>query len=223
MHQSIKSDDQIRLAARRRFREGSSMMKLLFAATSPFVRKVLVFADEAGVVDRIDKAPTDVWGATDVFKDNPLGKVPALVTNDGAFLGSFACCDYLDRQNGARRLIPDSGAARWRVMQIHGLADGAMEAAVAWIIESLRRPAEFVYTGTLERQLEKDLRALDALEARAGDLTEIDLGSVTTACMLGYLDFRFKDKIDWRARAPKLTAFYATFSKRPSMRKTAPE
>lgn len=199
------------------------MMKLRYSPTSPFVRKVLVFADEVGVVDRIDRVNTDVWStSTDIFKDNPLGKVPALVTNDGVFVGSFACCDYLDRQNGARRLIPDTGAARWRAMQVHGLADGAMEAAVAYVIEALRRPQDYVYQGNLDRQLDKIARAADALEARAGDLAEVDLGSVTTACTLGYLDLRFKDKFDWRARAPKLAAFYAQFAKRPSMQKTAP-
>lgn len=199
------------------------MMKLRYSPTSPFVRKVLVFADEVGVVDRIDRVTTDVWSAsTDIFKDNPLGKVPALVTNDGVFVGSFACCDYLDRQNGARRLIPDTGTARWRAMQVHGLADGAMEAAVAYVIEALRRPRDYVYQGNLDRQLDKVARAVDALEARAGDLAELDLGSVTTACTLAYLDYRLKDRLDWRARAPKLAAFYAQFARRPSMQKTAP-
>ncbi|MCC0005677.1 MAG: glutathione S-transferase N-terminal domain-containing protein [Methylobacteriaceae bacterium] len=107
------------------------MMKLRYAKTSPFVRKVLVFADEVGMADRIELAPTDVWTAeTDIARDNPLGKVPALVTREGTFVGSFACCDYLERRNGAPKLIPDEPKARWRVMQMHGLADGLMEAAV---------------------------------------------------------------------------------------------
>lgn len=200
------------------------MMKLRYAKTSPFVRKVLVFADEVGMADRIELAPADVWTAeTDIAKDNPLGKVPALVTREGTFVGSFACCDYLERRNGAPKLIPDELKAHWRVMQIHGLADGMMEASVDYIIEALRRPQEYVYPGYLDRQMAKVLGALDALEGRLGDLAGVDLGSVTTACALGYLDFRFADKLDWRARAPGLAAWYADFAKRPSMQKTRPD
>ena len=62
-----------------------------------------------------------------------------------------------------------------------------------------------------------------ALQARQGDLSEIDLGSITTGCMLGYLDFRLKGKLDWRARAPGLASWYVDFAKRPSMLKTGPE
>ena len=200
------------------------MMKLRYAKTSPFVRKVLVFADEVGMADRIELAPTDVWRAdSDIARDNPLGKVPALVTREGTFVGSFACCDYLDRRNGAPRLIPDETKARWRVMQVHGLADGLMEAAVTYVIENIRRPQEYVYPAYLDRQVGKMLGALDALEARGADLAAVDLSSITTACALGYLDFRFPDSLDWRARAPGLAKWYADFAKRPSMQKTRPD
>ena len=199
------------------------MMKLRYAKTSPFVRKVIVFADEAGLADRIELRPADVWSPdTDIAKDNPLGKVPALVTTDGTFVGSFACCDYLDRRNG-KRMIPDEPKLRWRIMQMHGLADGPMEAAVAYVIESLRRPPEFVYKPYLERQTDKISRTLDAIQARRSDIADVDLASITTGCMLGYLDFRLKGVLDWRGRVPGLAAWYADFAKRPSMLKTQPE
>ncbi|MFV0279150.1 MAG: glutathione S-transferase family protein [Rhodoblastus sp.] len=200
------------------------MMKLRYAKTSPFVRKVLVFADEVGQADRIELRPTDVWADnSDIAKDNPLGKVPALVTREGVFTGSFACCDYLDRRNGAPKLIPDASKERWRVMQVHGLADGMMEAAVAYIIETLRRPKEYVYSGYLDRQMTKIRGALGALEGRLGDLGAVDLGSITAACALGYLDLRLADHFDWRAEAPALAKWYAKFAKRPSMQKTRPD
>ena len=200
------------------------MMKLRYAKASPFVRKVLVFADEIGVADRIELAQADVWSPeTDIAKDNPLGKVPALVTREGTFVGSFACCDYLQRRNGGPKLIPDEAKDHWRVMQIHGLADGLMEAGVAYVIESLRRPREYVYPGYLDRQFAKMTHTLDALAARRGDLDAVDLGAITTACALAYLDFRFADKLDWRAQTPALAGWYADFAKRPSMMKTRPD
>lgn len=196
---------------------------LRYSKFSPFVRKVLVFAAEAGIRDKIALEPADVWAAdTDIAKDNPLGKIPAMKTPDGTFTGSFACCDWLDQQHGGDALIPRKGAERWRVMQLHGLADGTMEAAVFIVNETLRRPKEFIWSGSVDRQRGKIEGGLGALEARIADLAPIDLASITTGCLLGYLDLRHKD-LDWRTKAPKLAAFYETFRTRPSMDATKPE
>lgn len=196
---------------------------LRYSKFSPFVRKVLVFASEAGLRDTITLEPADVWAAdTDIAKDNPLGKIPALRTPDGTFTSSFACCDWLDQQHGGEALIPRRGPERWRVMQLHGLADGAMEAAVFIVNETLRRPKEFVWSGAIERQRGKLLGGMEALEARTGELAPVDLASITTGCLLGYLDLRHKD-LDWRGRVPKLRAFYESFASRPSMEATKPE
>ena len=196
---------------------------LRYSKFSPFVRKVLVFADETGQRDTIALEPADVWSAdTDIAKDNPTGKIPAMQTPDGAFIGSFACCDWLDQQHNGTALIPRRGPERWRAVQLHGLADGAMEAAVFVVNETLRRPKEFIWSGSIERQRGKILGGLDALEARANELTPVDIASITTGCLLGYLDLRHKD-VDWRAKAPKLAAFYEAFSQRPSMQATKPE
>ena len=196
---------------------------LRYSKFSPFVRKVLVFASEAGLRDTITLEPADVWAAdTDIAKDNPLGKIPALQTPDGMFTGSFACCDWLDQQHGGDALIPRRGPERWRVMQLHGLADGAMEAAVFIVNETLRRPKEFVWSGSIERQRGKIVGGLEVLEARVSELKPVDLASITTGCLLGYLDLRHKD-LDWRTPAPKLATFYDAFGKRPSMDATKPE
>ncbi len=196
---------------------------LRYSKFSPYVRKVLVFADESGQRDSINLEPADVWAAeTDIAKDNPTGKIPAMQTPDGAFIGSFACCDWLDQQHSGNALIPRRGPDRWRTIQLHGLADGAMEAAVFIVNETLRRPKDFVWDGSVERQRGKIFGGLDALEIRAVELAPVDIGSITTACLLGYLDLRHKD-LGWRAKAPKLAAFYETFAQRPSMQATKPE
>ena len=196
---------------------------LRYSKLSPFVRKVLVFATEAGLRDLITLQPADVWAAdTDIAQDNPLGKIPALRTPDGTFTGSFACCDWLDQQHGGPALIPRRGPDRWRAMQIHGLADGAMEAAVFIVNETLRRPKEYIWSGSIDRQRGKISGGVEALEARADELAPVDIASITTGCLLGYLDLRHKD-FDWRAKAPKLKAFYEDFGKRPSMDATRPE
>jgi glutathione S-transferase len=198
-------------------------LRLRYSPASPFVRKVLVFAYEAGIADRIERISTDVWAeGTDLYRDNPLGKVPALASDDGTFIGSTLCCDYLDTLHGGRRLIPTEPRDRWPVLQLHALADGIMEAAVARVVEALRRPKAFVYQGNIDRQIAKIARTLDAVETHARGLGDrVDLATLTLACAVGYLDFRLPD-FDWRRGRGAIARWYAGFETRPSMTATAP-
>jgi glutathione S-transferase len=198
-------------------------MKLRYSNASPFVRKVLVFAHETGLAQQIELVPTDVWASdTDIARDNPLGKVPTLITADGTFIGSALCCEYLDGLHAGPPLIPRETKSRWRVLQRHALADGIIEAAVAHVVETLRRPAALVHPGTLERQQEKIQRALGAIEGDVAAYDGIDLSSVTLGCALGYLDFRLGG-LNWRTDQPKLGRWYSRFEVRPSMTATVPK
>jgi glutathione S-transferase len=198
-------------------------LRLRYSPASPFVRKVLVFAHEAGIADRIERISTDVWAEdTDLYRDNPLGKVPALLSDDGTFIGSTLCCDYLDALHGGRRLIPIEPRERWPVLQLHALADGVMEAAVARVVEALRRPKTLVYQGNIDRQTAKIARTLDAVETQARSLGDrVDLATITLACAVGYLDFRLPD-LDWRRGRGAIALWYAGFEARPSMTATTP-
>ena len=198
-------------------------LKLRYSPASPFVRKVLAFSHEAGLADRIERIPTDVWADDSAFyQDNPLGKVPALVTESGTFIGSALCCDYLDALHGGRRLIPAAPCERWPVLQLHALADGIMEAAVARVVEAMRRPQAFVYQGNIDRQTAKIAHTLDAVERQEQSLGDrVDLATITLACAVGYLDFRLPD-LDWRRGHDSIARWYAGFETRPSMTATEP-
>uniref|UniRef100_UPI0019530318 glutathione S-transferase N-terminal domain-containing protein n=1 Tax=Klebsiella pneumoniae TaxID=573 RepID=UPI0019530318 len=75
-------------------------MDLLYQTHSPYARKVLVFAHEAGLAGRLrvihhETSPTNRNDA--VFAVNPLGKVPVLVLEDSeAIFDSVVICDYLN-------------------------------------------------------------------------------------------------------------------------------
>jgi glutathione S-transferase len=154
--------------------------------------------------------------------DNPLGKVPVLVTPDGAMIGSLLCCEYLESKAGSSSFTSRTAASRWRVAHLHALADGVMEAAVAHVTEALRRPAPLVHAGSLDRQASKIRRTLDVLESQMrGRESAIDIASITLACALAYLDFRIPE-LSWQPSHPELRAWSAAFACRPSMQSTRP-
>ena len=163
----------------------------------------------------------DVWAPdSEVTKDNPLGKVPALVTPDGVFAGSYLCCEYLDSLHAGPRLIPAEPRERWPALQLHAFADGIIEAAVATVIEQLRRPKELVYQGMVDRQRAKIERTLEKIASVP--LSEAPgIATITLGCALGYLDFRMP-QLTWRDGRAALGKWYERFAARKSMQATVP-
>lgn len=197
-------------------------MKLRYSTTSPFVRKCMATAMEAGVADDLDLEPANPWDPdTDVVERNPIGKIPVLVLDGGDVLfDSPVICEYLDSLRAPPRLFPPAGAARWRAMTRMALADGLMDAAVLRRRE-LMRPAGERSPWWIDRQLGIVTRAVDAMEREASAWRGVDIGLLSTAVALGYLDFRMPD-FAWRENRPGLAAWCEEFSSRPSLRDTAP-
>ncbi len=200
-------------------------MKLRYAATSPYVRKVVVAAAECGLEEKIERIETNVWDPdTDIARDNPIGKVPTLITDDGrALCDSPVICEYLDSLHDGAKLIPSEGAARWDVLNRAALAQGMMDASIARVMEIRIRPEQYRWPGLLERQKAKSDAVLEALEAdaAAGRLEGVNLGTIAVGCALGYLDLRFAEE-NWRGGHPALAAWYDNFAKRPSMQASDP-
>jgi glutathione S-transferase len=199
-------------------------MKLRHSTTSPYVRKVSVVAIETGLAGRIEAVPTNPWDPDDDLPtDNPLGRVPALMTDDGEVLfDSPVICEYLDSLQDEPKLFPPSGQARWQALRHQALADGILDSAVSRFMETSRRPEELRWPSWDDRHREKIARALDHLEAHVEALSgAITIGQVAIGCALGYLDFRFAGE-DWRRNRPRLAAWYAGFAKRSSMQQTVP-
>jgi glutathione S-transferase len=199
-------------------------MKLRYSPTSPYVRKVTVAIAELGLDGRIEREATDPWDpGTTLTQENPLGKVPALITtNAGILYDSAVICEYLDTLAGGS-LFPPPGPDRWRALRLHALGNGIIEAGVAVVIERLRRPEQYRWSGWIDRQLATVRRSLVTLEAECDDSdNRLTIGEITAGCALGYLDFRLAE-LDWRAAHPELAAWYAGFSARPSMTATVPK
>lgn len=199
-------------------------MKLYSSIASPFARKVRVVVRELGLTDLIEEIATDAFDAgADFLAANPLSKLPTLVTDRGEALPDSALIvEYLLTRGRGLAALP-RGKARWAALRRAQLADGIMVASTAAVFEK-RRPAQFVFQGFIDRQVTAINRALDALEAEAGELRPDDgIGIVEIAigCALGYLDLRHS-QLAWRDGRQRLSAWYAVFSQRPSMLSTAP-
>lgn len=202
-------------------------MTLFHNPASPFVRKVRVLLAETGQQDRVTLhgcMPTPVQPDAQLVHDNPVGKIPALRLADGTVLhDSRVILDYLDYQHVGNPLIPRDGSARWRRLTLASMADGMMDAAVLVRYETALRPPEKHWDQWLDEQRNKIRRTLIELEADAiAELaSHFDIASISVACALGYLDFRHPD-LQWRDANPKLAAWYAEVSQRPSMLQTQP-
>ena len=200
-------------------------MKLLHGGLSPFVRKVMVVAHEKGVADALERVPSPVnplEPMESVIAVNPLGKIPALVLDQGDVLyGSTLICEYLDDTFPEPRMVP-VGPARWEALRRCNLADGVLEAGNLIRIESLR-PEGTQWEKWEEVQTLKVANALDALEQEASGLSSDapQIGDVAIGCALGWLDVRLQH-IAWRKDRPSLESWYQRMADRPSMVSTAP-
>ncbi len=200
-----------------------SAMKLHYSPTSPYVRKVSVIALETGLDGRIEPIAANVWDPSNKVTDhNPLGKIPALVTEGGETLfDSPVICEYLDSLHDGLKLFPPPGGARWTALRRQALGDGILDAGVLRLLES-RRPETEQSAGWIARQSGVVTRGLDALEDEAEALSgPITIGHIAIGCALGWLEFRFADD-DWRTNRPSLARWYETFARRRSMEETVP-
>ncbi|WP_414447807.1 glutathione S-transferase family protein [Burkholderia sp. 22PA0099] len=187
-----------------------------YSPMSPFVRKVLVCAAELGIeLEPLSRQLSPVSRNAEVAAHNPLGQVPTLVGTplDEALYDSRVICEYLDAPHG--KLFP-TGDARWRALREQALADGMLNAALLRRYEQVIRPDGGRHAPWDDGQHEKVVAALDRFEQWAPEFgARVEIGTISIACALGYLDLRFPEQ-NWRAR-PALAAWHAQFAQRASM------
>lgn len=199
-------------------------MKFYYAAPSPYARKAHATAIETGMASKIEMEPTSPWTDPEGYRDiNPVGKVPALVRDDGpALYQSNIICEYFDA-HGDTKVYPATGPARWTALRQLAAADGILDASVLTRMELMFHEGDAVSQKLIDRQELSVTAALDQLEEEADDLNgPVTIGQISVACALGYRDFRFADA-NWRHGRQKLAAWYETFSKRDSITGTDPE
>ena len=171
-------------------------MILIGMFDSPFVRRVAVTMHFLNVPFEHRN-----WSVGKDFelirRYNPLGRVPALVTDDGeALIESAAILDFLDERAGPERaLLPCTGRDRREALQWMAIASGAAEKGVLQIYEGAFRPTEKRHEPWIERcrtqmhaglaELERHTKACTGAWLIAQRMTQAD---ITVACVYRFLN-----------------------------------
>jgi glutathione S-transferase len=194
-------------------------MKLPYQTHSPYARKVLVFAHEAGLADSLSvvhQETSPVQRNEMVFAQNPLGKVPVLI-RDGArpLFDSDVICAYLDTLHDGPKLIPTAGEARWQALLLQAVAQGLADAGIAIRWETARRPRELRHPPLAEGHTQKLICGYDWLERGLDVDTPPHVGHIAVATTLSWLEFRELPR--FRPGRPRLTRWFDAFCARKSM------
>lgn len=200
-------------------------MKLLYLSASPFARKVLVFAQEAGLADRVEveSAETSPLNSNSaVLAHNPLGKVPVLIRDDGRSLyDSAVICEYLNSLTGTSDLIPPAGEGRWQALRLQALADGLSDAAIALRREE-NRPSALQWHDWKHAHARKLVQGYDFLEQTADFLIGAPtIGEIALATALEWIEFRAAGP-SFRSERPRLSEWFNQFACRDSMQLLPP-
>jgi len=199
-------------------------MQLIMSPASPFVRKIRVLVREAkltDVVEEVNIATTPLASASEAVAANPLGRIPALIRDEGpALYDSRVISRYLDDYAGSG-LYPSSRL--WEILTLEATGDGVMDSTVSMSYEMRLRPEEKQSEEWINAQWGKVERTLDAIGSRWMSHLEgpLNMGQISVACALSYIDFRH-DVRNWREGRKALADWHAGFSERQSMIDTAP-
>jgi glutathione S-transferase len=189
------------------------MMILRSSPASPFARKVRIAASLLGLDSKIEIAAADTNDAADTLnQQNPLGKLPVLIADDGSvYYDSPVILEYLDHLAGGGRIIPREPKARFATLTLQALCDGILDAMLLLVYEGRYRPADKAVQGWIDRQSAKVARGMTMLETMLPKIDATpDVGQIAVACVLGYGDLRFGG--NWRKDYPKLVAWHDKFA-----------
>jgi glutathione S-transferase len=201
-------------------------MKLTYSPASPFARKVRIAAIELGLIDKIELLPTTVVPGQpndDYSRITPLKKLPVLILDHGeVILDSYVIVEYLDELAGGNRLIPASGAARWKAKSEHSMLQGMLDSMLLCRYEAMVRPEGLRWKTWSDDHWHRAWMGMARFDQQPDLMSRpFDIVSIGLVCVLGYADFRFAD-CGWRKAYPKLDAFHQKMLERESVRISVP-
>ncbi|HXJ02207.1 MAG TPA: glutathione S-transferase family protein [Micropepsaceae bacterium] len=201
-------------------------MQLYYSPNSPYARKARIIIHELNLTKRVEETIVSLPADAKFRVINPLGKIPALVLDDGSVIyDSPVICEYLD-ELGQGKFFPrptffKDAEGRWRALTLQALGDGLADAVVRRNQE-LRLSEDKQSAEVIQRQTAAIEGAFTVADRAAAKFPEDPtIGEVAIACAIGYLDLRAPHD-GWRDRYPQLARWLNRFSQRPSAIATQP-
>lgn len=189
-------------------------MLLVGMYDSPFVRRVAI---SLALLDRpFEHADWSVGRDFErIRRYNPLGRVPALVLDEGEVLfESGAILDWLDEQVGPKRaLLPIAGRERREALRLIALSLGAADKGREQVYERVMRPADKRHEPWRQRcemQMHGALAAIEEHCRRRGSSRgligpNLSQADITVACAFTFL----RDALELDQPVPRYPALGA--------------
>jgi glutathione S-transferase len=201
-------------------------MQLIGVNRSPYTRRVAITLKTYG----LPYEQRDLSGFSNraaVRAANPLGRIPALVLDDGEVLvDSGAIIDHLDEAYGRdRALTPASGADRRAVLKVAALMMGACDKGLHAAYERNHHPPEKVHQPWIDDCMAQMTTALAAIEATVDPARPyLLLGRLTQADVTAFIAERLARGlgVDTESQMPRLRALTKKLAEEPVFRSTEP-
>ena len=205
-------------------------MKLIFTPNPEYIHKVLVTAYEGDILDRFEFERTRPFDAETIWDYHPMGKVPALVMDNGEPLyGGLVICEYLDSLSTTGKHVFPTGDTRWPELRQMVLGDGMFDATTLLRVEGWRDKDDW-NMDYMMRERRKIIGCLDRMNEEVPQFKDVDfhIGHICMAGGLSYLDLRNPirehvivegdDAFDWREGRSNLANWYDSILERPSLK-----
>jgi glutathione S-transferase len=183
-------------------------MQLIGVNRSPFTRRVAITLHIYGI--DFDQRSLSGFGDREKVRNaNPLGRIPALVLDDGETLvDSGAIIDHLDEVYGRQRaLTPLAGSDRRAVLKVSAIMMGACDKGLQAAYERNHHPPEKLHQPWIDDCMAQVTNALVAIDKMIQPGTSYLLfGRITQADVAAFVGERLARAIgiDTETRTPQL-------------------
>ncbi|MFI5033043.1 MAG: glutathione S-transferase family protein [Reyranellales bacterium] len=202
-------------------------MRLIGVNRSPYTRRVAITLTALGVPYE-QRCVSGFGNRDEVRGHNPLGRIPALVLDDGeTLIDSGAIVDHLDETYGGERpTVPRAGAERRAVLRVAAMMMGACDKGLQAAYHRNHTPVEKRHQPWVDDCTAQMVHALAAVDAMAdpsvpyllqGRLTQADITAFVAERLA-----RFGLSVDTATEMPKLYAYTRKLGEEVAFRTTEP-
>jgi len=202
-------------------------MRLIGVNRSPYTRRVAITLTALGVPYE-QRCVSGFGNREEVRGHNPLGRIPALVLDDGeTLIDSGAIVDHLDeRYGGERPTIPRAGAERRAVLRVAAMMMGACDKGLQAAYHRNHTPVEKLHQPWVDDCMAQVRSALVAVEAMVDPAAPyLMLGRLTQADITAFVAerlARFGLNVDTATETPRLHALVRKLAEETAFRSTEP-